>query len=434
MFEDVRDPAARVRAVCQYGCAVEVDPLIPPKRYFRSGREMIRMADVYYDEDNLESAFVLYSKFIALFIEKLPAHPDYKSLGASKEKTNNKQMLKEVFAKAEEVKKKLTEKFEHEEILRREEEVGIYLEERKREEERKVEEERRREEEERMRHEREKRRRQEQEDYFLALKMHEEEKSMHTSKTIPPPPSPPAPSPPIPSPSRASATPPRSPDQLPFVNDMTIPSIPPPSYESTRPEIDRSTKPRTDHFTSTGGQTSNKHGLRDIIVPEELLAKFLRLAQTNSRSNMETCGILCGQLSRNAFTITHLVIPKQTCTPDSCSTHNEEELFEYQDKFDLITLGWIHTHPSQTVFLSSVDLHTHASYQLMMPEAIAIVCSIKFDDIGYLRLTSDHGLNYIANCRKTGFHPHPDNPPLFEACPHVTKNAHGTITVVDLRN
>jgi len=65
MFEDVRDPAARVRAVCQYGCAVEVDPLIPPKRYFRSGREMIRMADVYYDEDNLESAFVLYSKFIA---------------------------------------------------------------------------------------------------------------------------------------------------------------------------------------------------------------------------------------------------------------------------------------------------------------------------------------------------------------------------------
>ena len=37
-------------------------------------------------------------------------------------------MLKEVFVKAEEVKKKLTKKFEHEEILRREEEVGIYLE------------------------------------------------------------------------------------------------------------------------------------------------------------------------------------------------------------------------------------------------------------------------------------------------------------------
>ena len=30
--------------------------------------------------------------YFRLFIEKLPAHPDYKSLGASKEKTNNKQV------------------------------------------------------------------------------------------------------------------------------------------------------------------------------------------------------------------------------------------------------------------------------------------------------------------------------------------------------
>ena len=38
------------------------------------------------------------------------------------------------------------------------------------------------------------------------------------------------------------------------------------------------------------------------------------------------------------------------------------------------------THPSQTSFMSSVDLHTHCSYQLIMPEAIAIVCSPKFDE------------------------------------------------------
>lgn len=35
------------------------------------------------------------------------------------------------------------------------------------------------------------------------------------------------------------------------------------------------------------------------------------------------------------------------------------------------------THPTQTAFLSSVDLHTHCSYQLMLPEAIAIVCAPK---------------------------------------------------------
>ena len=43
------------------------------------------------------------------------------------------------------------------------------------------------------------------------------------------------------------------------------------------------------------------------------------------------------------------------------------------EDYDVITLGWIHTHPSQSAFLSSVDLHTHFGYQSMMPEAIAIV-------------------------------------------------------------
>jgi len=36
------------------------------------------------------------------------------------------------------------------------------------------------------------------------------------------------------------------------------------------------------------------------------------------------------------------VIPKQTATSDSCTTECEEELFEVQDKYDTITLGWIH--------------------------------------------------------------------------------------------
>ena len=36
----------------------------------------------------------------------------------------------------------------------------------------------------------------------------------------------------------------------------------------------------------------------------------------------------------------------------------------YQDRHSLLILGWIHTHPTQTVFMSSVDLHTHCSYQV----------------------------------------------------------------------
>ena len=42
----------------------------------------------------------------------------------------------------------------------------------------------------------------------------------------------------------------------------------------------------------------------------------------------------------------------------------EEETFEVQDSRSLYPLGWIHTHPSQSCFLSSVDVHTHCGYQV----------------------------------------------------------------------
>ncbi|KAF1742362.1 hypothetical protein MXB_5689 [Myxobolus squamalis] len=42
------------------------------------------------------------------------------------------------------------------------------------------------------------------------------------------------------------------------------------------------------------------------------------------------------------YMITHLLIPKQTGSADSCCCDNEEDLFTYQVANDLITLGWIH--------------------------------------------------------------------------------------------
>ncbi|KAI4998201.1 hypothetical protein ZWY2020_053543 [Hordeum vulgare] len=97
----------------------------------------------------------------------------------------------------------------------------------------------------------------------------------------------------------------------------------------------------------------------------DLLGKYCK--------NLETCGILAGNLKKRTFYVTTLIIPKQESTSDSCQATNEEEIFEVQDKGSLFTLGWIHTHPTQTCFLSSIDLHNHYSYQVMLPEAIAIV-------------------------------------------------------------
>lgn len=152
----------------------------------------------------------------------------------------------------------------------------------------------------------------------------------------------------------------------------------------------------------------NKTPLRTVFLPPTLRSEFLRLADSNTRRNLETCGILCGTLISNAFFISKLLIPEQESTSDTCETVNESAIFDYCDSEDLMVLGWIHTHPTQTCFMSSRDLHTHCGYQAMLPESIAIVCAPSKDpDWGVFRLTDPPGLKSVLNCTQKGlFHPH----------------------------
>jgi STAM-binding protein len=56
-------------------------------------------------------------------------------------------------------------------------------------------------------------------------------------------------------------------------------------------------------------------------------------------------------------------------------TH-EEQLFEFchGEGRELLVLGWVHTHPRHPCFMSSVDVHTHCSYQTMLPEVRTYAC------------------------------------------------------------
>jgi len=150
--------------------------------------------------------------------------------------------------------------------------------------------------------------------------------------------------------------------------------------------------------------------LRPVFLPLELRSQFLSVAQANTTKNLETCGILCGTLISGALFISHLVIPDQVSTSDTCDTTEEGDnaLFDYVDGEQLMVCGWIHTHPSQTCFLSSRDLHTSVGYQVMLPESIAIVCApSKSPDHGIFRLTDPPGKQAILNCHQPGiFHPH----------------------------
>lgn len=107
-------------------------------------------------------------------------------------------------------------------------------------------------------------------------------------------------------------------------------------YYIYRPYFDRSLKP-------DAPPTSLLEGfLRQIVVPDDTMTKFLTLANKNTVNNVETCGILAGRLSYNRLIISHIIVPKQSGTSDSCTTMSEEDIFEIQDQKNLITLGWIH--------------------------------------------------------------------------------------------
>mmetsp|Transcript_106532 Transcript_106532/g.147511 ORF Transcript_106532/g.147511 Transcript_106532/m.147511 type:complete len:106 (+) Transcript_106532:994-1311(+) len=103
---------------------------------------------------------------------------------------------------------------------------------------------------------------------------------------------------------------------------------------------------------------------------------------------------------------------------------DEIELFETQIKEEVMTIGWIHTHPQFDLFLSSVDLHNQLGYQMQLSEAIAIVYSPKRDvpHPGYQTFrVKNHLTNTIMNCNQKGFHKHLDNngTPAYEVCKHV---------------
>ena len=116
---------------------------------------------------------------------------------------------------------------------------------------------------------------------------------------------------------------------------------------------------------------------------------------------------------------------------------DEDQLFEFQMKHDLITLGWIHTHPTQSCFLSSVDLHTQLGYQLMLPEAVAIVMAPtdRRRDYGCFSL-SPCGLDAIRACSQKSFHVHeiPDSD-IYSLSTHVRwRKGNPQYRLVDYRN
>lgn len=395
----------RVRALSKMGCGVEINEEIAPWRYFRSGVEMERMAAVYLEEGSLENAYVLYNKFITLFVEKLPGHRDYQQCSVPEKQVIMKKLQEVAFPRKDQLKKLLNEKYnrEHTEYLRSQSQAVVaegcgqqlqrlsLLEE------------------ERQRVAQLRRMQLESEQFrYFEDQLRRQELANRREEAGPK----------VPEQTDGSCL-----SQQTAKNHVRV--HPDPSRNKPPPPT---AKPAG---ALTGVHNPRVEGLRRVVVSRDLTYRFLLLADSNTARGIETCGVLCGKLTHNEFVLTHVVVPKQSAGPDYCDMENVEELFSFQDHHNLLTLGWIHTHPTQTAFLSSVDLHTHCSYQLMLPEAIAIVCAPKHNDTGVFRLTGP-GMGEVGGCRMKGFHPHSKDPPLFTHCKHVVLKDSKTI-VLDLR-
>ncbi|XP_042497069.1 AMSH-like ubiquitin thioesterase 2 isoform X2 [Macadamia integrifolia] len=184
--------------------------------------------------------------------------------------------------------------------------------------------------------------------------------------------------------------------------------------------------------------SSESRVLQDVHISARLMEGFLELARDNTDKDLETCGILGAFLKKGTFYVTTLIVPNQESTSSSCQALNEEEIYAVQNEHSLFPIGWIHTHPSQTCFMSSIDLHTHYSYQVMLPEAFAIVMAPTDTSRSYgiFRLTEPGGLSVLKDCQERGFHSHPEPPdgsPLYEHCSNVYINQNLRFEIFDLR-
>jgi hypothetical protein len=235
--------------------------------------------------------------------------------------------------------------------------------------------------------------------------------------------------------------------------------------------------------------------LRPLRLPANLLPAFLAVSAANTAlpgGGVETCGVLLGRFSLGAGgseegAVTHLLLPSQAGDGSNCEIDAAGNIQLVQATTGglaaegvpagLRMLGWIHTHPSQSAFLSAPDQHTHFGYQATLSEAVAVVVAPHDPATGgvvcrVLRITDEatregvlaapqplhwrpagtppalpfaaararfvDGMAVLRGCSRAGFHPHEaqDSITIYEDCEHARVEpaaALADVAVVDLR-
>lgn len=107
------EPSSRMKELVQMSHNISVDKNISVNKYFNSGRELIKSASAFEQKGDIEKAFVLYLRYMTLFLEKLIHHPEW-SKADKAEKVLVKNECNRVFDHAEDLKRRIMDKYSKE--------------------------------------------------------------------------------------------------------------------------------------------------------------------------------------------------------------------------------------------------------------------------------------------------------------------------------
>ncbi|XP_063906190.1 STAM-binding protein-like [Zophobas morio] len=123
MAEAEIDPEPEVRQPCNIppndrlkhlvaSCknAVKLDYTKPLSQYYHAGMTMAKMANAYYFERKTENAYALYLKFMTLFMEEMPKHPDFEK-DPVKAKVNNPDKMEKLISKVDKLQQILMRQY-----------------------------------------------------------------------------------------------------------------------------------------------------------------------------------------------------------------------------------------------------------------------------------------------------------------------------------
>ena len=175
---------------------------------------------------------------------------------------------------------------------------------------------------------------------------------------------------------------------------------------------------------------------KKIYINPKLKEEFVKRAKENSESDppKETGGYLGGfETEDGDFVCDLLLIPNQVGYPDRFN-EIETEPAKTVVHYNRVPVGFIHTHPGNySAFLSSIDLHVQCTFQTQVPESIAIVHSVRYNNTPEFHLT-EVGLAVLSSCRENDNHLHNDEVGhLYKLASNVVYDETIEIKIEDLR-